>query len=451
MYKKFFVLFMFLALGLFSQNALNKSAFNILGFGARAMGMGGAFIAVADDATAASWNPAGLSQMTSSEFSLVYDMYQGDITWNDYEEENWSDGYSYVWQSIKDKGSSDNSSLAFLSYSMPVEIRGKNLVWQFSYSNLSSPPDFDNKYSYNGTVYYGGDEIYTEDRNGKYKMSGSGSFKTLTFSLSSQIISNFHLGISLNYLDTNYKEKFNDSGTISTSLDEYYVYSSSGTKKYDFNDFYFDFGFLYKMKFLSFGGVYHSGFKASGKLKGSYKDLDTPLENYSYDVDIKWPSGWGFGVAIYPVKSLTFAIDYSKANWKDGEIKYVDYDLTDYFPYQGYDRQYNTSSLRFGLEYVLMPKENFVIPLRAGYFKEDRIASWFVGGEKPEVDGWTIGSGLTFKNFQFDFAYVRTKGEERAVGSYSGIDQYGTYYEGSYNASVKDTMDRFIFSLIYKF
>ena len=33
--------------------------------------MGGAFIAVADDATAASWNPAGLIQLEKPEMSLV--------------------------------------------------------------------------------------------------------------------------------------------------------------------------------------------------------------------------------------------------------------------------------------------------------------------------------------------------------------------------------------------
>jgi len=33
------------------------------GFGSRAIGLGGAFVALADDATAAYWNPAGLSQM----------------------------------------------------------------------------------------------------------------------------------------------------------------------------------------------------------------------------------------------------------------------------------------------------------------------------------------------------------------------------------------------------
>jgi hypothetical protein len=43
----------------------------ILGSGARALGMGGAFLARADDATAASWNPAGLSYLRRPEMSLV--------------------------------------------------------------------------------------------------------------------------------------------------------------------------------------------------------------------------------------------------------------------------------------------------------------------------------------------------------------------------------------------
>jgi long-chain fatty acid transport protein len=42
-----------------------------LGSGARALGMGGAFLARADDATAVSWNPAGLSYLGRPEFSLV--------------------------------------------------------------------------------------------------------------------------------------------------------------------------------------------------------------------------------------------------------------------------------------------------------------------------------------------------------------------------------------------
>lgn len=44
---------------------------NPVGSGARALGMGQAFIGIADDATAASWNPAGLIQLERPEISVV--------------------------------------------------------------------------------------------------------------------------------------------------------------------------------------------------------------------------------------------------------------------------------------------------------------------------------------------------------------------------------------------
>ena len=55
---------------LFQQVGISSSP-NPVGSGARAMGMGGAFIAIADDATAASWNPAGLIQLERPELSIV--------------------------------------------------------------------------------------------------------------------------------------------------------------------------------------------------------------------------------------------------------------------------------------------------------------------------------------------------------------------------------------------
>ncbi len=449
MYKKFLVLVMFFSLFSFSQNALNRNAFNILGFGARAMGMGGAFIAVADDATAASWNPAGLAQMTSSEFSLVYDAYKGDITWEDYEEVNYSNGWKGTYESVKDEGEMDYSSLAFFSYSMPIDFKGKNFVWQISYANLASPPDFENDYHYRENWYYYGEHVYTADVEGVWKSSGSGAFKTLTLSFSSQIVSNLNLGISLNYLKTNYKEKFEDEANFSNSLGETGYYFDESTKKYDFDDFYFDFGLLYKAEKFSFGAVYHSGFKAKGDIYWSYEDINTPYNEGKDKIELKWPSGYGFGLAFHPLKSLTLALDYSKSNWKDGEIKFSDGEST-YFPYLYYDRQFNTTSIRFGLEYVILFGEK-AVPIRFGYFQEDRIAAWFVGGDKPKVDGFTIGSGITFKNFQLDFAYVMTKGEESTSGTYSGVTSDNITYQGSYDASIKDEIKRFVLSLIFKF
>ena len=64
--KKFFICcLLLLSLSLFSVD------WNITGAGARAAGMGGAFIGVADDATAITWNPSGLTQLYRPEVSLV--------------------------------------------------------------------------------------------------------------------------------------------------------------------------------------------------------------------------------------------------------------------------------------------------------------------------------------------------------------------------------------------
>ena len=55
---------------------------NPVGSGARALGQGNAFIAVADDATAANWNPGGLSQLWKPELSLALEGYSRQIDWS---------------------------------------------------------------------------------------------------------------------------------------------------------------------------------------------------------------------------------------------------------------------------------------------------------------------------------------------------------------------------------
>jgi len=69
----------------FNSDARGTTTANFLklGVGARAMGMGEAYSAVADDATALYWNPAGLARIQSSEASLMHAPYL-DSTYYDY-------------------------------------------------------------------------------------------------------------------------------------------------------------------------------------------------------------------------------------------------------------------------------------------------------------------------------------------------------------------------------
>ncbi len=56
---------------------------NPVGSGARALGMAGAFIAIADDATAASWNPGGLAELERPEVAVVGAAFHriDDVAW----------------------------------------------------------------------------------------------------------------------------------------------------------------------------------------------------------------------------------------------------------------------------------------------------------------------------------------------------------------------------------
>ena len=53
-----------------SKTGTTAAQFLKIGIGSRAIGMGGAFSAVADDVTALYWNPAGLSRLTKNEILL---------------------------------------------------------------------------------------------------------------------------------------------------------------------------------------------------------------------------------------------------------------------------------------------------------------------------------------------------------------------------------------------
>ena len=77
MIKKIFILAIVLLSAsdmLFAQSKVGTTAANFITIpvGARAAGMGGAFVAVANDVSAAYWNPGGLSRLEGNEFSAVH-------------------------------------------------------------------------------------------------------------------------------------------------------------------------------------------------------------------------------------------------------------------------------------------------------------------------------------------------------------------------------------------
>jgi long-subunit fatty acid transport protein len=62
--------------------ATTTGSFLKIGIGARAAGMGGAFVAVANDPSAIYWNPAGVASMVRREAAISYVQWPADITYN---------------------------------------------------------------------------------------------------------------------------------------------------------------------------------------------------------------------------------------------------------------------------------------------------------------------------------------------------------------------------------
>lgn len=78
-------MFVFIALCIVSgvsYGASTGAAFLKIGVGARPIGMGGAFVAVADDANAVFWNPAGLSKLNNKQISAMHTEWISDVIYD---------------------------------------------------------------------------------------------------------------------------------------------------------------------------------------------------------------------------------------------------------------------------------------------------------------------------------------------------------------------------------
>ena len=102
------------AASIFQQVGIASSP-NSVGSGARAVGMGGAFIGVADDATAASWNPAGLIQLEKPELSIVGEYYNRRYEFS-------SDEHPEIKKTMMSTKQMNNALIRFLILITPLTV-----------------------------------------------------------------------------------------------------------------------------------------------------------------------------------------------------------------------------------------------------------------------------------------------------------------------------------------
>jgi long-subunit fatty acid transport protein len=403
----------------------------VQGSGARAFGMGGAFLARADDATAASWNPAGLSYLRAPELSLVW--VDSDL------DDARTDTTGRLVENDQRRGRAPD----FLAFTYPFEWGAVGGAAQISFQRVIS---FDS----GRTIREAAPPPEGERLR---RVDSSGGFDVIAFGSGWQLWRRLRLGVTVNRWVNGYRQTVE----VPPPRPE----PSRQNSDFRLAGWNFHFGAIWSpWESLNLGAVFKTGFSGDVKLSRSRIDTFTAEDGTTIetsnafsrrDLHLSFPGATGLGVSWRPRSNLTLSLDYTRSHWSSGRIfnfftlrkTQVDQpppvpqfprDFFARLPYptlEDQDQQ-DTTQLRVGAEYVLI-KNRLKWPLRVGYFMDDQYFR-AVGGA-PRFDGVTLGTGLIIGPALLDVAYVRQR------GSYTDI------FEGRRH---RVRSDRFYASVIYR-
>jgi long-subunit fatty acid transport protein len=360
--------------------------------------MGSAFIAVADDATAASWNPGGLTQLRKPEFSFVFDYNR--------RRENYSSADHPEASGLNIVTSED---LNYASVAYPFQLFERNMIISLNYQLQYS---FDRNLDFDYNIY---NPPYSDKRTVEFRQRGT--LKTLSPAYCIQVTPRLALGVTFNFwtdklfwgngwnsvMDVTGKQ----SGAASWSsytVREYERYSS-------FNGFNLNLGFFWNAnRYLTIGGVLKTPFKAevkhqqitTQKSRLSDGSIDVNTLNINEDVNLYMPMSYGVGVAVRLSDAFTLSCDVYRTEWS----KFILEDSTGYrsSPVTGLSSKashvHATNQVRLGAEYLFVLTKT-VIPLRAGLFYDPEP------GQNQQNDFWgfSLGTGVSIGDLILDIAY----------------------------------------------
>ncbi len=443
-----------------SDTVLQNSSSNfsgVIGSGARAMGMGGAFIAVADDATAASWNPAGLGQLERPALSLVSraHFYRGSDPASKY----------YLPEGVPEIDSpveyfegavnliSQSYGFEFFSLTYPFRIGRLKLVPQLSYQRSIS---FNMENNTNEIVFE--EKIYDEETGtvltGQGTRSRKGDFEggidNFTFSLGTRLFERVNVGVSLNYwvngfstssIETMRKDIMQDHVPVAKLWATEDDYEKAALRGFSINA-----GILVELSpKLRIGAVYKSATTLDVEYTMEEKnqtfveigdqllDRSPADEAQTDDLSLDWPRSWGVGIAYRPIDALTLSLDFTESQWSTAILNgLTEDDGTEYSAYfpsfikvveapepgEGGEPgtaekshahgQKDTHQVRLGAEYVFFAKKA-LIPVRAGLFLDTQYFP-DASGETVIFTGATFGLGYQKGIFAFDLALLYASG-----------------------------------------
>ncbi len=299
------------------------SGINLEGLGIRAVSMGGAFIAVADDESAIYWNPAGLTQLRGSGLSLgVYSM-----------SSSMSDRDGASNNSVFDGSFDPNQGDTFPAF---VETEPQNFDdTEENWPGAGTMPScmyFKNfgRYTLAGGVYgVGGaysmyeDVIYDPSNNARIEGDVFAIFGVMAFnaSIGYQLTDQLSLGLGVELLHSDFRVDVDKDYLDATGEPGNYEYKAK-VREHGYG-FQGNLGLLYKVnENFSIGLDYKTGssYDLEGETKVKLRGPGAPFQsNEKSDsrTEFKYAPSLGIGFAYRPQPTLTLAADVVVADWRD--------------------------------------------------------------------------------------------------------------------------------------
>ncbi|MDY6791627.1 MAG: outer membrane protein transport protein [Thermodesulfobacteriota bacterium] len=346
--------------------------------GARANAMGGAFIGLADDATAAYTNPAGLTILTEPEFSVEYKVVE--IT-------------THFQDQVSNKEFDDTvSGLSFLSYVYPAENATFAL---FRHQLLNTETNF----------------TWEDSAAEPQKLNVSLDAVTLGIGAGFKLTDTFSLGLSIGMAQLDYdvnSKRYDSTQPPYPDAREWESISETDNAEH------YTVSLLWSpLEALNIGLVYRMG-----------PEFETVKQRYSYVAGGYYGLGWEHEhiLKIPDVYGLGFSFRFLSNLTATLDVNYIEYsDLADDFINdQGVkDRNWEVDDefeVRVGLEYIIDINET-PVALRGGYYYRPDHRLYYDGtddadllrlfGEPGDDDDhiFSLGFGVVLtEKFQLDLA-----------------------------------------------
>ena len=399
---------------------------NPVGSGARALGMGGAFIAIADDATAASWNPGGLIQLETPEISVV------GAYFNRTEDTNLCTTPEASCEQSVSKG-----NINYLSAAYPFTLWNHNMIVSLNYQHLY---DFTREWIFPLSQT---STSLTVNQNVDYEQEGSLSAIGVAYSI--QINPQLSFGLTLNFwedgvYENEWEQKTHQAGSGILNGNAL-TFESNSFDRYSFSGFNANLGVLWNVNSqLTIGAVIKTPFTADleheSRFSSAIRFPSAPASNTTTstsskeDEELDMPMSFGIGLAYRFSDQLTASLDIYRTGWGDFILEDSNGNKTS--PISGKSEDESdidpTYQIRMGVEYLFInPK--YVIPLRGGIFYDPAPAE----GSPDDFYGFSIGSGIAKERFVFDIAYQYRFGNNvgasmlQNLGFSQDVDEHTVY------------------------